>query len=69
MNLWTHGCPALCLRTITPENVPKPANGGRARWEIENETFNTLKNQGYNLDYSYGHGQMAKAIFHTVVDL
>ncbi len=23
--------------------------GGRARWKVENETFNTLKNQGYNL--------------------
>jgi hypothetical protein len=22
--------------------------GGRARWKIENETFNTLKNQGYH---------------------
>jgi hypothetical protein len=24
--------------------------GGRARWRIENETFNTLKNQGYNFE-------------------
>ncbi len=24
-------------------------NGGRARWKVENETFNTLKNQGYSL--------------------
>lgn len=31
--------------------------GGRARWKIENETFNTLKNQGYNLEHNYGHGQ------------
>jgi len=23
---------------------------GRARWKIENETFNTLKNQGYHFD-------------------
>ena len=30
--------------------------GGRARWKIENETFNTLKNQGYNLEHNYGHG-------------
>lgn len=27
---------------------------GRARWRIENETFNTLKNQGYNLGHNYG---------------
>ena len=31
--------------------------GGRARWKIENETFNTLKNQGYNLEHNYGLGK------------
>jgi len=31
--------------------------GGRARWRIENETFNTLKNQGYHYEHNYGHGQ------------
>jgi hypothetical protein len=25
--------------------------GGRARWKIENEAFNTLKNQGYHLEH------------------
>jgi hypothetical protein len=30
--------------------------GGLARWKIENETFNTLKNQGYHLEHNYGHG-------------
>ena len=25
--------------------------------KIENETFNTLKNQGYNLEHNYGHGE------------
>ena len=29
----------------------------RARWKIENETFNTLKNQGYHLEHNYGHGK------------
>ena len=28
----------------------------RARWRIENETFNTLKNQGYHFEHNYGHG-------------
>jgi hypothetical protein len=28
----------------------------RARWKIENETFNTLKNQGYHFEHNYGHG-------------
>jgi hypothetical protein len=29
----------------------------RARWKIENETFNTLKNQGYYFEHNFGHGQ------------
>lgn len=41
---------------ITRENVKTIARGGRARWKIENETFNTLKNQGYYLEHNYGHG-------------
>ncbi len=30
---------------------------GRARWKIENETFNTLKNQGYHFEHNFGHGK------------
>jgi len=30
--------------------------GARARWKIENETFNTLKNQGYHFEHNFGHG-------------
>jgi hypothetical protein len=29
----------------------------RSRWKVENETFNTLKNQGYHFEHSYGHGK------------
>jgi hypothetical protein len=43
--------------TITEENCADIVRGGRARWKIENETFNTLKNQGYRLEHNYGHGQ------------
>lgn len=42
---------------ITDENVYKLMRAGRARWKIENETFNTLKNQGYNLGHNYGLGK------------
>lgn len=31
--------------------------GGRARWKVENETFNTLKNQGYHFEHNFGHGK------------
>jgi hypothetical protein len=43
--------------TLTTGNVLKIAEGGRARWKIENETFNTLKNLGYNFEHNYGHGK------------
>ena len=42
---------------VHKDNVYKLMRGGRARWKIENETFNTLKNQGYNFDHNYGHGE------------
>ncbi len=41
---------------ITKDNVYQIMRGGRARWRIENEVFNTLKNQGYNLEHNFGHG-------------
>ena len=42
---------------ISITNVFKITKGGRARWKIENETFNTLKNLGYNFEHNYGHGK------------
>ena len=32
------------------------SQGGRARWKIENETLNTLKNQDYHFEHNFGHG-------------
>jgi len=42
---------------ITENNVYLFMRGARARWKIENETFNTLKNQGYNFGHNYGLGK------------
>lgn len=42
---------------LTTKTVSWIAQGGRARWHIENETFNTLKNQGYQFDRNFGHGK------------
>lgn len=42
---------------LTKDNVFSIMKIGRARWKIENEVFNTLKNQGYNLEHNYGHGK------------
>lgn len=41
---------------ISNENIYHIMRAGRSRWRIENETFNTLKNQGYNFEHNYGHG-------------
>jgi hypothetical protein len=42
---------------ITEENVVLFMRGARARWKIENETFNTLKNQGYQFGHNFGLGK------------
>ena len=42
---------------VDESNVMDLMRAGRARWRIENETFNTLKNQGYNFEHNFGHGE------------
>jgi hypothetical protein len=42
---------------LTAETVFTLMRGGRARWKIENETFNTFKNQGYHFEHNFGHGE------------
>jgi hypothetical protein len=55
---------------VSKRNVFHLMRGGRARWKIENETFNTLKNQGYNFEHNYGHGtQNLSVVFATVMML
>lgn len=41
---------------VTEDNVYLLMRIARARWKIENETFNTLKNQGYHFEHNFGHG-------------
>jgi hypothetical protein len=43
-------------KEITRDNVATYAEYGRARWKIENENNNVLKERGYNLEHNYGHG-------------
>src|SRR5216683_72167 len=55
---------------VSKRNVFHLMRGGRARWKIENETFNTLKNQGYNFEHNYGHGQQnLSVVFATLMML
>ena len=42
---------------VGPDTVAELAACGRARWKIENESFNVLKNNGYNLEHNFGHGK------------
>jgi hypothetical protein len=60
--------------------VAELADCGRARWKIENETFNILKNSVYHLEHNFGHGKKTLAnvlatlnllafAFHTVSQL
>jgi hypothetical protein len=39
------------------DNVVQLVKAGRARWKIENETFNTMKNQGFHLEHNFGYGK------------
>ncbi len=52
---------------VSQRNVYHLMRGGRARWKIENETFNTLKNQGYNFEHNYGHGEQHLSVGFAVV--
>jgi hypothetical protein len=64
---------------ISTENVAEIGACARARWKIENESFNVLKNHGYHLEHNFGHGKQHLAqqfvllnllafAFHTVCD-
>ena len=49
-------CAWVTSHKVTEENVYEIMLGGRTRWKVENETFNTLKNQGYQFEHNFGHG-------------
>jgi hypothetical protein len=52
---------------VTATNVMTLMRGGRARWKVENETFNTLKNQGYHFEHNFGHGQQNLSVVFAVL--
>jgi len=65
---------------LTAANAPAIVAAGRARWKIENENNNILKNYGYHLEHNFGHGaqylsmilvllNLLAFLFHTVLDL
>ena len=65
---------------VNKANVADIAACGRARWKIENEGFNVMKNHGYELEHNFGHGETFLAMtlaalnllayaWHTALDL
>ena len=65
---------------ILKNNVKQIVADGRARWKIENENNNVLKNNGYNLEHNFGHGKkylsqfmltlnLLAFLFHTVLEV
>ncbi len=65
---------------VSKDNVAEIVACGRARWKIENESFNVMKNHGYALAHNFGHGKQFLAMilaafnllafaWHSVLDL
>jgi hypothetical protein len=52
---------------ITRSNARLLVRGARTRWKIENETFNTLKNQGYHYEHNYGHGEQHLSVIFSML--
>ena len=42
---------------IDEDNVTEMVAAGRARWKIENENNNVLKNHGYHFEHNFAHGK------------
>lgn len=47
---------------VTKSHVSQLLRGGRARWKIAPETGTPLKNQGDNVDHTYGHGEQTLSV-------
>jgi len=53
---------------LTTKTIEEVADAGRARWKVENEGFNVLKNQGYQFEHNFGHGhQHLSAVLLTML--
>ena len=54
---------------VNKTNVAEIAACGRARWKIENEAFNVMKNHGYELEHNFGHGETFLAMTLATLNL
>lgn len=51
------------------DTVVERAACGRARWKIENESFNVVKTKGYNIEHNFGHGKQNLAAVLATLNL
>ncbi len=55
---------------LTEDNVDELSNGGgRLRWKIENEGFNTQKNGGYELEHCFSEDPTSAKVFYLLLQI
>ena len=54
---------------VTRDTVAAVVACARARWKIENESFNVLKSNGYHLEHNFGHGKQKLAMMFAAMNL
>ncbi len=54
---------------VTRDSVADIVACARARWKIENESFNVLKSNGYHLEHNFGHGKQNLAMMFAALNM
>ena len=54
---------------VEQQNVAALTKAARARWHIENQCFNALKNSGYELTHNWGHVKGESFSFYILIML
>ena len=54
---------------VTRDTAAEIVACARARWKIENESFNVLKSNGYHLEHNFGHGKQNLAMMFAAMNL
>jgi hypothetical protein len=60
-------CSWVTDRRLNTGTVYRLMQGARARWRLENETCNTLKNQGDHFEHTFGHGSQHLSVVVAVL--
>jgi DDE family transposase len=55
--------------SVTKATVAELVACARARWKVENESFNVLKSNGYHLEHNFGHGKQNLAMMFAAMNL